>query len=93
MVLIDGEEILQFNWKEREPNANDENCLTIYKDGRWNDMRCSSDKFAFCQKGKNINDNFRAGRYFEKIIFKDQKHQFNNAQTWDQINDKDKKIK
>ncbi|XP_040177021.1 collectin-46-like [Rana temporaria] len=46
-----GQVIRYFNWSPNEPNNlhNNENCVEMWYDGRWNDENCASKRFFICE--------------------------------------------
>ncbi|XP_077323752.1 pulmonary surfactant-associated protein A-like [Lithobates pipiens] len=48
---LSGQVIRYFNWRAGEPNnlRNNEDCVEMWDDGRWNDENCASKRFFICE--------------------------------------------
>ena len=52
----DGTTLRYTNWKRGEPNNWDENedCIHLYADGKWNDIPCSTPSSFVCKSHSNV---------------------------------------
>lgn len=48
---LSGERVQYSNWAASEPNnqTEQEDCVEMYTDGRWNDKRCSENRLIICE--------------------------------------------